>query len=38
MVWDAEADEKEDLVTCLEGAGLRSRYFKRATKWLTRLV
>ena len=28
-VWHAEADEKKDMVTCLEDAGLVSRYFKR---------
>ena len=29
QIWHAEADEKKDLVACLEGAGLKSRYFKR---------
>jgi len=28
-VWHAEANEKKDLVACLEDVGLESRYFKR---------
>jgi hypothetical protein len=28
-LWHAESDEKKELVTCLKGAGLESRYFKR---------